>query len=177
MSRRDEWGTPQWLFDLLHAEFRFQLDVCASADNAKLPAFFSPETDGLSQRWHGPAWMNPPYARSELIRWLAKAVEQSKRTTVVGLIPAWTSAAYWHECVLPHASEIRFIDGRVPFVGPRKGNGRRGSFSPPFSSVVVVWQPNRATLRVGPSIIVPSTRRSANASQHRLFTHAPAHGA
>ena len=34
-SKSDLWETPQDLFDKLNAEFRFTLDVCATADTAK----------------------------------------------------------------------------------------------------------------------------------------------
>ena len=34
-SQRDDWETPQDLFDKLNAEFNFTLDPCASNDNAK----------------------------------------------------------------------------------------------------------------------------------------------
>jgi len=44
-----DWETPSALFATLHAEFCFTLDVCATASNAKCPAFFSMEDDGLAQ--------------------------------------------------------------------------------------------------------------------------------
>jgi DNA N-6-adenine-methyltransferase (Dam)/AT hook motif len=59
----DVWSTPQDFFDHLDAEFHFTLDVCATAENAKCPRYFSPEQDGLAQDW-GTAivWMNCPYS-------------------------------------------------------------------------------------------------------------------
>ena len=59
-----EWSTPQDLFERLHAEFRFDLDVCASAGNAKCAEFYTRSDDGLQQDWAGRrCWMNPPYGR------------------------------------------------------------------------------------------------------------------
>jgi hypothetical protein len=43
-SRTDEWPTPQAFFTELNAEFKFTLDPCASATNAKCPIFFTPQT-------------------------------------------------------------------------------------------------------------------------------------
>jgi hypothetical protein len=61
---RADWETPQWLFDQYHAQFRFTLDVCATAENAKCPRFFTPEVNGLEQDWGtNVCWMNPPYGR------------------------------------------------------------------------------------------------------------------
>ena len=62
-SKSDLWETPQDLFDKLNAEFRFTLDVCATADNAKCLRYYTPEQDGLSQPWEGIVWCNPPYGR------------------------------------------------------------------------------------------------------------------
>jgi len=45
------WATPQDLFDKLHREFHFEVDVCAIAENAKCPVYFTPEMDGLKQEW------------------------------------------------------------------------------------------------------------------------------
>lgn len=93
-SNRDDWETPQWLFDELNSEFGFDLDVCADKMNAKCTRYFSRETDGLSQTWHGTCWMNPPYGR-EIGRWMAKAYESSQEgATVVCLVPARTDTKW-----------------------------------------------------------------------------------
>ena len=52
-SKTDLWETPQDLFDKLDAEFHFELDVCALPDNAKCKRYYTPEQDGLSQKWGG----------------------------------------------------------------------------------------------------------------------------
>lgn len=52
-SKTDLWSTPQNFFDNLNQEFDFNLDVCALAENAKCKNYYSPEIDGLSQRWGG----------------------------------------------------------------------------------------------------------------------------
>ena len=52
-SKTDLWATPQDFFDNLNQEFDFDLDVCALPENAKCKNYYSPEVDGLSQRWGG----------------------------------------------------------------------------------------------------------------------------
>lgn len=59
-SKSDEWSTPQDLFDDLDAIFHFDLDACASRENAKCRRFFTRDDDALAQEWHGVVWMNPP---------------------------------------------------------------------------------------------------------------------
>ncbi len=76
-SKTDLWATPQELFDRLDREFRFDLDVCATPENAKCERYFTPEQDGLVQEWRGVCWMNPPYGRM-IGRWVEKAYRASR---------------------------------------------------------------------------------------------------
>ena len=50
-SATDLWATPQFFFDQLNAEFHFNLDPCATPENAKCKKFFTKEVDGLRQNW------------------------------------------------------------------------------------------------------------------------------
>ena len=96
-SDRQVWQTPDELFRQLDAEFGFELDVCATADNAKCRHFFSPEQNGLKQTWRGVCWMNAPYG-SALPAWMAKAyVPSLEGATVVCLVPARTDTPWWHD--------------------------------------------------------------------------------
>lgn len=50
-SKSSEWATPQDFFDKLNDEFNFNLDPCATKENAKCGKFFTEEQDGLKQNW------------------------------------------------------------------------------------------------------------------------------
>lgn len=124
-SNDTTWSTPQWLFDQLHAEFGFTLDVCAQPTNAKCPRYFTPEMDGLSHEWTGVIWMNPPYGKT-IAQWVQKAYETSLAGhTVVCLLPARTCTIWFHEWCL--RGEIRWIKGRLRF-GALKGRATFPSF-------------------------------------------------
>ena len=128
-SATDNWATPQDLFDNLNDLYQFELDVCASKDNAKCKTFFTVEEDGLTQDWKGSCWMNPPYGR-EIGKWMAKAYESSKNgAKVVCLVPARTDTAWWHDYAMN--GKITFIRGRLKF-----GNSKN---SAPFPSALVVF--------------------------------------
>ena len=73
-SKTDMWATPQRFFDELDREFHFELDVCATPENAKCRRFYTKEQDGLAQPWTGQVWCNPPYGR-EIGKWVKKAFE------------------------------------------------------------------------------------------------------
>lgn len=63
-SKSELWETPQKFFDELNEQFHFDLDPCATKDNAKCSQFFTPEVDGLKQDWGGhKVFCNPPYGR------------------------------------------------------------------------------------------------------------------
>ena len=135
-SKTDLWETPQDFFDRLNDEFHFNVDVCATPDNAKCGTYFTKENDGLSQSWGGggyTCWCNPPYGR-EIGKWVQKAYLSSRDgSTVVMLLPARTDTKWFHEYIYNQA-EIRFIKGRLKF-----GNSKN---SAPFPSMVVVFRPN-----------------------------------
>ena len=72
-----DWETPAALFNELKEQYNFSLDVCATADNAKCPLFYTPAQDGLSRDWAANiCWMNPPYGRS-IGKWVRKAFESA----------------------------------------------------------------------------------------------------
>jgi phage N-6-adenine-methyltransferase len=131
-SNKEDWETPFDLFNQFNMEFNFDLDVCASHDNAKCKNYFTKEINGLQQDWLGTCWMNPPYGR-DINLWIEKAFLESNKhidTTVVCLLPARTDTKVWHEFIFPHA-EVRFIKGRINFVG--------GKHTAPFPSALVIF--------------------------------------
>jgi phage N-6-adenine-methyltransferase len=131
-SATDLWATPQEFFDRLHAEFGFDLDVCATPENAKCDRYFTTETDGLAQDWAGTCWMNPPYGRV-ISHWMRKAWESAQAgATVVCLVPSRTDTRWWHDYAM--RGEIRYVKGRLRF---------GGAVNPaPFPCAVVIFRPS-----------------------------------
>lgn len=128
-SETDMWATPRDFFERLNGEFNFELDVCATAENAKCAKYYTAADDGLSQAWEGTCWMNPPYGRT-IGQWVKKAYESSLNgATVVCLLPARTDTAWWHDYCM--RGEIRLVRGRLKF-----GDAQN---SEPFPSAVVVF--------------------------------------
>ena len=127
-NRSGDWPTPQAFYDALNDEFDFSLDPCASRANAKCKRFFTKDDDGLSRDWgtHR-VFCNPPYDR--IGKWLLRAKDAP---LTVYLIPARTDVKWFHEIVLPYASEIRFIKGRLKFGGSKN--------SEPFPSMIVIFK-------------------------------------
>lgn len=132
-SDRGDWETPKQFFDLVDAEFGFDLDAAASHANALCGRYYTEADDGLSQPWTGTVWCNPPYGRG-ISAWVRKGWESSQAgAIVVMLIPARTDTAYWHDYVM-RSAEIRLLRGRLVFGG---GEARANA---PFPSALVVFR-------------------------------------
>lgn len=138
---RTDWETPGWLFEQLDREFRFDFDACAEPWNTKCDTYITPDMDALTFPWRAlgrTAWMNPPYGTVALRKFLRRAWEMKAHgVTTVCLIPARTDTEAWgifydHNTFTMRDSrdEVRFLKGRVQFVGAEHGAG--------FPSAVIV---------------------------------------
>lgn len=140
-SVSSEWETPQRLFDVINEVCHFDIDVCATKENAKCERYWSPKDDGLKQFWLGMCWMNPPYGR-EISKWMEKAYLASykARTVVVCLTPARTDTAWWHDYVLK--GDVIYFRGRLKFVNRALPSYRKdGNYkisAAPFPSALVI---------------------------------------
>lgn len=130
-----EWETPQDFFDTLNDEFAFDIDLCASEQNAKCEQYFSIYDNALYQKWMGSCWMNPPYSK-DIGLWLDKAYRSGQDgATVVCLLQGRSCDTKWFHAYVMRASEMRFVKDRLHF-------GLQGKFSRAnISSMVVVFQP------------------------------------
>jgi phage N-6-adenine-methyltransferase len=130
-SATEEWSTPDSLFRPLLDEFKFDLDVCASPENAKCQRYITKDQDALKRDWTGSCWMNPPYG-PRMKDWVKKAYSSAKAgAIVVCLLPARTNANYWHDYCFK--GEVRFIKGY-----PKFGNAKQGLKAP---LAIVIFRP------------------------------------
>jgi len=135
IEHHDNWSTPKWLYDKLNAEFNFDLDPC--------PLNIGPITtknNGLLKEWGMSNFVNPPYSRKLKEAFVKKALEESKKGKIcVLLLPSSTSTAMFHNIILPHAREIRYIKGRVRFEGINT-KGEQADDNPMHDSMIVVFE-------------------------------------
>ena len=147
---KDDWGTPQDLFDALNEEFNFTLDPCADNNNHKCAKYYTIEQDGLAQSWAGETvFCNPPYSRKTKtpvkLHGCKNVTKRQPRggIVVVMLIPARTDTIMFHDYILGKA-EIRFIKGRVNF----EIDGQKSKDPAPFPSMIVVFNGKQPTSAV-----------------------------
>lgn len=122
-SERHDWKTPKVFYEKLNEEFKFDFDPCPS----------DPTFDGLNVEWGGVNYVNPPYKTKMQDAFIRKGFEEWKKgKTVVFLIPARTDTQRFHDIILPFATEIRFIKGRLKFDEHKD--------PAPFPSMIVVFK-------------------------------------
>jgi len=146
-SEVDDRSTPREIFGPLNDRFRFTLDACATAENAKCERYWTIADDGLSRPWTGErVWCNPPYSHPNLHRWLNKAWAEWNRGAelIVMLVPAnRTEQDWWQRLVEPGRDRsgplhTEFLPGRIRFLAP----GRtviRPNERPPFGCCLLIW--------------------------------------
>ncbi|MGW5383907.1 DNA N-6-adenine-methyltransferase [Nocardia sp. NPDC003963] len=108
------WLTPPGLLASLGD---FDLDPAASPDPRPWPTaatHICPPEDGLTARWHGRVFCNPPYGR-HIGRWLSKLVEHGTGTA---LTFARTDTTWFHSYVWEAATAVLFLRGRLHFYRP-----------------------------------------------------------
>ena len=134
-SGNNEWYTPKEYIDAAR-EVMGDIDLdpasCEVANktvNAK--KFYTEHENGLTKQWYGKVWLNPPYARSQILQFVKKLVNSEIEQAIV-LINNATETTWFH-LLLSRANAVVFPKGRVKFLMP---NGTRGH---PLQGQAVVY--------------------------------------
>jgi hypothetical protein len=130
LEHSDNWATPKELYEKLNAEFKFDFDPCP----------LHSDFDGLTIEWGKSNYINPPYSRQLKEAFVIKAIEESKKGKIcVMLLPVSTSTKLFHKHILPNAKDIRFLEGRVRFLGTNTKGEYVTDKAPMHDSMVVVF--------------------------------------
>ena len=127
----DEWYTP---LEIINACGEFDLDPCAPVkrlwDTAK--KHYTKEDDGLKQEWEGRVWLNPPYSKPLIDKFVEKLANHGNG---IALLYARVDNKMFHEIVFKKASALFFLRKRIKFYKP---DGTIGG-SPGTGSVLVAF--------------------------------------
>ena len=109
----------------------FDLDPCAADprpwDCAKVN--FTERDDGLSRLWKGRIWLNPPFLRYEVGRWIQKLAQHNHG---IALLHGRTETA-WFMPIWERASGILFLGEGSSFANPMAAS------SPPTAARLSCW--------------------------------------
>jgi len=121
-SGQNEWYTPAEIIERARRTMLvIDLDP-ASCDAAqqtiKAKKFYSIADDGLSKKWKGRVWLNPPYAKDLCHRFIKKLLESYAANEVVEAIVLVNNATEtaWMQPLLRACSAICFPSGRIRFL-------------------------------------------------------------
>ena len=136
LEHSDNWATPKEFYNKLDQEFNFDFDPCPLNLGE-----VTPESDGLLIEWGTSNFINPPYSRDLKEKFVIKAIEESKKGKLcVMLLPVSTSTKLFHDHILPNQKEIRFIKGRIKFLGINTKGEYVTNKAPMHDSMIVVFK-------------------------------------
>ena len=105
----DNYATPPDLYKEWNDRFNFDFDHCPYNEKEIL-------NDGLKINWGKSNYVNPPYSLKLKEAFIKKAIEEQKKgNRSVFLLPVSTSTKLFHELIIPNATKIEFLKGRIKF--------------------------------------------------------------
>lgn len=111
---RDEWQTPQELFDKLFKQYLFSVDCCANLRNSKCERW----TDDFEYYWsispNDVCWMNPPFSKA--IEMFKIFFERAYKGVVIYRCDNMETRI-WQDIILKNASWIFIPKGRISYEG------------------------------------------------------------
>lgn len=139
---KDVWQTPDEIIEMLQP---IDVDPCAGKDTTiGRDANYTKADDGLTKKWHGRVFVNPPF--SDKKSWLQKAISEKDRTkSIFVLTPDGTDTkSWWHEYIAAEADYIWFSKGRISYINPDTGEKAK---NPTFGTAISIFgEPGEETL-------------------------------
>ncbi len=141
-SLKDVWQTPTEILDMIHP---INVDPCAGEDtNIGIDANYDKSDDGLSKKWHGRVFVNPPFSQKGV--WLEKVIkERSNTDCIFVLTPDSTDTkSWWHNYIAEEADYVWFSRGRIAYINPETGEKAN---NPTFGTAISVFgEPEERTV-------------------------------
>ena len=119
-KERDNWETPDWLFELLDKQYHFTFDCCATKQNAKTKSF-SDDFDYSPNLGCQICWMNPPFSIAKDM--LQTFVLSVRRGVAIYRCDNFETEV-WQIVVFPRASWVFIPNKRICYEGKTGGGAR-----------------------------------------------------
>lgn len=134
----DEWYTPKEIIDALG---RFDLDPCAPERPLWTTAdvMYNRNDDGLTKEWFGRVWLNPPYSRPLIEKFIDKMAEHGNG---IALLYNRCDSSMFQKVIFKTATAMKFLKHRIRFFRP---DGSRGG-NPGCGSILVAFGEDNARI-------------------------------
>lgn len=120
----EEWYTPPEIAEAAR-DVMGEIDLDpASCDLAntviRAKKYYTLQDDGLKLKWYGRVWLNPPYSRGVVDKFISKAISDYLSGNISECIVLVNNAtdARWFQGLAKAASAMCFLAGRCRFWGP-----------------------------------------------------------
>lgn len=134
----DEWYTPKEIIDALG---EFDLDPCAPVNplwqTGKV--MYDKNVDGLKQEWKGRVWLNPPYSRPLIEKFISRMAEHGNG---IALLFNRCDSKMFQDIISEKATAMKFLRNRIRFFRP---DGTRGD-SPGCGSILIAFGEDNAEI-------------------------------
>jgi len=119
-SGENEWYTPAVYLDAArHVMGGIDLDPasCALAnETVRAAQYFTKEDSGLSHRWDGAVWLNPPYAQPLIGQFVDKLRLELPNIDAAITLTNNATETTWGQSLIHHCQVICFPAGRIKFI-------------------------------------------------------------
>jgi phage N-6-adenine-methyltransferase len=130
----DEWGTPNRYVALVR-DVLGTIDCDPASNEAaqqivQAAVYYTKETSGLVRNWIGAVFLNPPYSKGLVDKFVTKLLaERAAGRCTKAIVLVNQSSAHWYHCLLSAAAADCKVWGRIKFVdagGKSPGDPSRG---------------------------------------------------
>jgi len=117
-----DWYTPSAYIEAARKVLgEIDLDPASSdlaQETVKANTYYTKKTDGLTKDWKGRVWMNPPYARELVGRFISKFIKHVERKDITaGIVLVNNSTeTKWHQGMASVSNMVCFPDKRIKFI-------------------------------------------------------------
>ena len=121
IEERDNWQTPQWLFDKLNKQYRFTQDCCADEKNTKCDIWCDNFLDFKNFFKSDVCWMNPPFSKA--LHMFDHFFNNTPRGICIYRCDNFETKI-WQEVIFPNACWVFIPNKRIAYEG-MEGSGAR----------------------------------------------------
>lgn len=128
-SGENEWYTPAWIIEAARTAMgSIDCDPASSStanQTVKAETFFTAEDDGLGNRWDGNVWLNPPYSKELIGRFVEGVIERYHAGEVRQACVLVNNATetIWGQALIEASAAVCFLNSRVKFLRPDGSTG------------------------------------------------------